>query len=289
MKHILLKLLLTVSMHIVHQSISMAQVEIGDCKINDDLRTEVIEYKNPYRYICHLIVNRTFGTYPSTGFLVSKDVILTAGHTLGEVPKVRIRKLGIIKNKIKSIEILLFEFFEGERTYRYSARLKLYRKDVDAVWTHPEYKGKGEKGIVLDYGYIKLKSDTLYKSTNGYFELARYEDKVVDTTKISITGYPYDMQRIKERSLWTKSDTATNITASSNYLTYSISTKYGDSGAPIWIEEKGHHYVVGIHNTGFTTCNGGTMVNDDVIEKLKVVIPNLNTQEYTDNAVIGSK
>lgn len=236
------------------------QVVYGDYKLDPENRTEVVDNEKPYQYVCHLFVKRRWGgAFPSTGFYIGENKIVTAGHSVGEYRP-------ILKNKIRSVEIRLFEYFDDEKDYRVTARMSIPRSEIEVIKAHPKFKGKGMKSRVYDYGVIKLKSDTLSKVLNDSYVIGEFNDFGNPDDEIHITGYPGDRQWIKEGSLWDKHDLKKNITDSKNYLTYGIYTYKGDSGAPIWLEKNGKFYVIGIHNTGYTTCNGGVKVNQEVLD-----------------------
>lgn len=241
---------------------AFSQVKFTQYELDSTNRTEVITNEKPHNYICHLFVKRRWGgLFPSTGSYIGDNKIITAGHSVSE-------HRNIFKNKIQYIEIYLFEYFENKRDYHVTACLKIPRSEISVVKAHPNFKGKGMKSRIYDYGVIKLNSDTLSQILNDSFILGKFTDFGNSTDLIHITGYPGDKQLVKEGSLWDKSDEKKNITTSTNYLTYGIYTFKGDSGAPIWVRVNNEYYVVGIHNTGYKNCNGGVMITDEVIEFL---------------------
>ncbi|MBL6448517.1 trypsin-like serine protease [Fulvivirga sp. 29W222] len=239
-------------------------IQYGNYNMDKNARYEVVKDEEPFRYICHLVVHRRWGgPFPSTGFLVSDNVILTAGHSVGEYRK-------IFPNRIQSVEIKLFEYFKDTTDYRCALSVKLDRSEIEQIESHSQFKGK--KSRLFDYGYIKLKTDILGKVAGGHFDLAEYESTGSASDDVFITGYPADLQAIKEGSLWNKGSKKECVTTSENYLTYGIYTHKGDSGAPVWMKVNDKYYVVGIHNTGYKTCNGGTKVTEDVIDYVKGII-----------------
>lgn len=240
-----------------------AQITLGKYDTDENKRTEVHEDKDPHRFVCHLSVRRTFGTFPSTGFLISENVIITSGHTAGEWRK-------LFKNNIKEVTITLFEHFTIENEYKFIKEVTLKKGDLKGYGAHPEYHGKDMKSRPFDYGYFKLPPNTLPPSTTtGYFQLKEYEQAIVGADSLFITGYPGDKNEKKEGSLWLKGDALSTITVSDSFIAYGIFTFEGDSGAPIWLKSNNNFFVVGIHNTGFKTCNGGTKVTKDVITTIE--------------------
>lgn len=234
------------------------------CARNPEARREVVSDALPYRYICHIIVKRNFSTDPSTAFLVSPTMLLTAGHSAGEW-----RRVGT--NKIKYVRILLFEHFENGNASKELADITFYRKDL-RFGAHPKFCGNDCPEF--DYGFFKLPSDTLFKLTGGHFLIGNYDKLKPSIDSLFITGYPSDKQAIKDGSLWNKGDKIQNISDTSDYLSYGIYTETGDSGAPIWAHYNGKYYVVGIHNRGpenadFPNCNGGRKINDETIKLIE--------------------
>jgi len=63
------------------------------CNPHADARREVESDASPYKYVCHIIVTRRFSTDPSTAFLVSPTMLLTAGHSAGEWRKIGTNKI----------------------------------------------------------------------------------------------------------------------------------------------------------------------------------------------------
>ena len=219
-------LLIIVSLSINNQSYS--QINYGNYTSNPNNRSEVINDSKPCRYICHIIVNRRHTINPSTAFLVSP------------------------------VQILLFEYYENGINKKLLADIS-YNRDQLKFGSHPDYCGNGCPEY--DFGFIKLPTDTLYRITGGYFVVSEFDSLKNKVDSLYITGYPKDKQKMKDGSLWTKGDKAINVTSSPDYLTYGIYTEEGDSGAPIWAFYNDVYYVVGIHNKGFNTCNGGRKIN----------------------------
>ncbi len=225
-----------------------------------------------YRYICHITVERKFGTFPSTAFFISRDVLLTAGHSAGEWSHWKVSK-----NPVRSVTITLFEHYDDDHNYAPIATKTYTRSQLKKFGAHPNYKGKkGDR--IYDYGYFKLPDDSLYSLIKGSFILP---DTLIlgDTTvrskmaneKIYMAGYPASKQDTTEGSLWAKTDALKNISASATYLSCCLRTEEGDSGAPIWYKDTdGHYILIGIHNTGYDDFNGGVRVfNKETLETIK--------------------
>ena len=233
-----------------------------DCNVDYSRRYEVTQNEKPYNYICHLYVKRRFGgVFPSTGFLIADDVILTSGHSIGEPLK---PWLG--RNRVQSVRIVLFEYFDNSKNYQTALDTTLFASQLDSYGSHPGYKGLRTRE--KDYGYIKLKSDFLGKRAGGYFHLDRFDSAGSYSDTVHITGYPFDLQDIKGGSLWDKSSTKGDIKSRKDFLTYGIPTRKGDSGAPIWMKQNDKYYALGVHNSGFSGCNGGSKINDDFVKYL---------------------
>jgi V8-like Glu-specific endopeptidase len=233
-----------------------------DFDLDAENRSEVVSDAAPYRYICHLIVHRTYGgPYPSTGFFVDNDLILSAGHSLGE-------RKGLFRNKIHKVRIKVFEYFENGTRHQTLIDTTIFRSGIDGIGKNPNYKGR-KGNIEFDYGYLKLKKS--FETIGDCFELVLYSDTIKDDDTIHITGYPGDKQTVKDGSLWDKSVKARRIDSEGNILKYDMYTYEGDSGAPIWVKKGNKYFVVGIHNTGFKTYNGGAKVTQTMLDFLKKV------------------
>ncbi|WP_428668276.1 trypsin-like serine peptidase [Runella sp.] len=199
----------------------------------------------PYRYICLLEIFRVDLegnplTYVSrsTGFLIDKNVIVTAGHSLNQV-----------ESRISHFKVYPFINAVLPPT--------IYRVDIPPatfeIHTIPDYKNPNCY-VKDDYGAIVLQTDAVYQQMGGHFDWNEnylFAENLVEHSSIHIAGYPIDKADFE---MWGEQGNAIEITK--HCLIHSFTTTQRNSGSPIWIEHQGKFIVVGIHVSGNSASCG---------------------------------
>ncbi|MCH2089150.1 MAG: DUF1353 domain-containing protein [Pseudoalteromonas sp.] len=211
------------------------------CGIEDRVACEDTTHF-PYSAICYLIINKSFGrSYRGTGFFISPDTIVTAGHCL---------KSGL--GAVRSIQIV-----PGRMGKEWPFGSVWAKK-----WYVPiEWSRRGD--VRFDYGVIKLKDSSLGKRT-GHFKLGVMDDNSLKNSNLTTSGYPSDL-RLSTLQHYNSGPCGE---LQQQQLNYMLDTWKGSSGSPVWVEKDGEHIVVGIHNYGHCP-NKATRVNDRVYSDLK--------------------
>jgi glutamyl endopeptidase len=209
-----------------------------DSVIGKDTRKRVTNTTvYPYRAIALLRVRFPHGTGRCTGFLVSANLVATAGHCVYYPPAGgRATKVQVIPgNNVKSEP-----YGSCLGTTAYSVK----------GWVN-----SGQEAY--DYGAVKLNCDI--GDTVGWFGM-RYQTKSLTGTKVTITGYPGDKK--PDGSMWTASG---KITVSlERQLLYKISTGPGQSGSPVYNRGCKTYCALAIHaygaNRNHPRDNAGTRI-----------------------------
>lgn len=191
--------------------------------LGDDNRTVISKTTvSPYYGIAYLTVSFTNGkSYRGTAFMISPNVMLTAGHNLYEEGY-----------KVKNITA-----YPG-RSGDYkplTATVKKFYLDTKYTGTQADW----------DYGIIVL--DKNIGNSTGWFGLhAQSNSSSIGTTKITVTGYPADLAGYK---MW--KDTG-NVSSITDYrFKHNADTYGGNSGSPTYAYNSSYGYqAYGIHTHG---------------------------------------
>ncbi|MDF1864387.1 MAG: trypsin-like serine protease [Saprospiraceae bacterium] len=201
---------------------------------------------SPYNEIVQIVtwrkgLKRIFSgkkSFIETGFFIAPNIILTVGHNM---------KSDIL-SKIKSI-IVTPARNGNVKPY---GQITIGKKEIKKVIRFPkDYKWRTDDEcyefavLILD---DKLKFD--------YFNLKEWPTPNHYMGKeINITGYPAEENHQKNKyhpeykngiGQWYQKGVITKVD-SCTFEYKEITTEGGNSGSPIWIEEAGELYVIGIH------------------------------------------
>lgn len=207
--------------------------------IGEDLRDEITNTtSSPYYAIAYL--NVTFSnnkTYRGTGFMISKNVMLTAGHNLYE------------------------EGYSVTNITAYFGRSGDYMpKTATASTFYLDTKYTGSE-VDWDYGIIVFNENV--GNTTGWFGLhANTGTSSIGTSTVRVTGYPSDLPG---RKMWTDTGTVSSIT--SYRFKHNADTYKGNSGSPTYFYNSTYgNQVVGIHTHGGNYSRRITMTLFDWLE-----------------------
>ncbi len=177
---------------------------------------------SPYYGIAYLNVSFTNGsTYRGTAFMISPNVMLTAGHNLYEA----------------GYEVTDITAYPG-RSGDYIPQ----RATATTFYLDTKYTGTQSD---WDYGIIVL--DQAIGNTTGWFGLhAQSNTGSIGTSKITVTGYPSDLAG---RKMWRDIGSVSNVT--SYRFKHNADTYKGNSGSPSYAYNSSYgHQVYGIHTHG---------------------------------------
>lgn len=176
----------------------------------------------PYRAVVLLEITYRNGIPPTscTGFLYSDNVVATAGHCL---------YLGGWAEKVVAIP------GNNATSKPFGSCL-----GTEAFTVTGWVEGPADTKQLYDYGAVKLNCDIGLET--GWFGLFTTTAPLVGTN-ITITGYPAD--KLPKNSMWTNSGTI--AADSQRQLFYSIDTRDGESGAPVYMSGCGGYCALGVH------------------------------------------
>jgi glutamyl endopeptidase len=211
--------------------------------IGTDSRFKVNPYTYPERAVSLITYN---GSTHCTGWLVSKDTLVTAGHCV----------------------------YSLTSKWRDASAFRIYPGYSD---NYTPYGSCGVKAIYSSYGWVMaadstadiglLKLDCSIGNSTGYF--GYFAASSVDNTSVTINGYPGDKNDARQQ--WASIGTISRSTDSKLY--YDNDTYGGMSGSPIWVRNSNNDtaWGIGIHTAGETTTNSGTRISQDVYELITAV------------------
>ncbi|AXE19032.1 hypothetical protein DR864_15375 [Runella rosea] len=193
----------------------------------------------PYRYICLLEIFRVdFEGNPlpyvsrSTGFLVDKNVIVTAGHSLNQT-----------ESRISHFKV--YPFINAVLPpHIYWVDIPPFTFKIHSI---PDYKNPNCY-VKDDFGVILLDTDAVYQQMGGHFDWNEnylVAENLTENSPIHIAGYPIDKADFE---MWREEGRVIEVTK--HCLIHSFTTTQRNSGSPIWIEHQGRFMVVGIHVSG---------------------------------------
>lgn len=190
---------------------------------DDDNRTVISNTTvSPYYGIAYLNVSFTNGkTYRGTAFMISPNVMLTAGHNL-------------YKSGYKVTNITAYPGRNGDDKPLTATGKKIY---LDTKYTGTQND--------WDYGIIVLNENI--GNTTGWFGLhAQSGNSSIGTSKITVTGYPSD---ISGRKMW--KDTGSVSSISDYRFKHNADTYAGNSGSPTYAYSSSYgNQIYGIHTHG---------------------------------------
>ncbi|PWY86719.1 hypothetical protein BO70DRAFT_422329 [Aspergillus heteromorphus CBS 117.55] len=186
-----------------------------------------------YRAICKLFMgfSRNEGhNYIATGWLIAKDVVVTAGHCLYDTRN----------GYLKSVKAYIgYQGPEEQALQRNSCQMRLGSIAV----TPAEYIKTSH--TVHDVGFIKLERP--FDDVEPF--LPQDTPRSASGVRLGVVGYPGDLHSGNE--MYEHWDT-TDIDLSTNgYLNYRIDTEAGESGSPVLRDMgSGKLVPIGIHTDG---------------------------------------
>lgn len=199
--------------------------QIGSLRsiIGTDDRVQVTNTtSHPYYPIVYIRAEFNNGTWkPGTGFMISKNVLLTAGHCVYTAG-----------TTVKSITV-----YPGRNgnSYTISSTSK-------KVYTDTKYTGSETD---WDYGIVTL-NDNL-GDTSGWLGLhATSSASSLDNKSITTAGYPSDKATNDNRTMWRSAGVISNV--STYRFGHNADTESGQSGSPVYFYNSTYGYqAAGIH------------------------------------------
>lgn len=201
--------------------------------INGDNRTVVSNTKvSPYRSIAKLVITYPNKTLYGTGFMIGPRHMATAGHVIDD------ERYG----KATSITA----YFGATSKNNYNGVAKASKFWANSNWVNNHNSN-------YDYGIIEFNS---VPSSTGWLGLwAANDTELQNMGTIHVTGYqarvPEEIQQGDQTATWSMLTQAGTLRSfQSTYLDYTIDTLVGQSGAPVYDNDR---FAIGINTYGDNT------------------------------------
>lgn len=217
-------------------------------------------YDPPYNAVARITLG---GKAFCTGFLISPDTLVTAGHCLQnwiEDPTTK----QLSRWDIRAEHLKIYPGFDGNETNPFLGSCTVKATDTLKGWRE---KGDPES----DLGVMKL--DCSQANLTNQFQFKSGSDKLFEE-HISVTLSGYHGDKSSDYRQWESSGAVIGHTP--NMIFYDNDTTGGSSGSPVWVWSNGLPVVVAIHTSSWenddTIVNGGVRLTPDIVRQLKNVI-----------------
>jgi V8-like Glu-specific endopeptidase len=132
------------------------------------------------------------------------------------------------------------------------------------VWTVPsEYVSTGGS-FEFDIGVINLGSNI--GNSTGWFGLQSVSAATATDSIVQLAGYPGDLSGGDFQ--YTSSDNVDFVSGNQLFYDGALDTFGGNSGGPLWWNLSGGPFIVGVHTSGGSLFNGGTMLTSDFFARV---------------------
>lgn len=216
-----------------HTESSPGTYTTPEAVIETDDREQITDTtKTPYRWLGRVGYTMEDGRKNyCTGFLVSKNTVVTAGHCLSWT----------------ETDITFTPGVNGDDTPFPTAKATQIWYDNKVFLPNPQQ----------DWGIIKL--DTPIGDKVGWFGMAIPNDEDLIGRHATVIGYPITYPGKPEATLWKDRNVITGITPIE--ITHNIDTTRGQSGGPILSDT---NTVYGIHKGGSAHANVGNRMTTEL-------------------------
>lgn len=173
-----------------------------------------------------------------TGAMISSNDVLTAGHVLWD------STYGYAKN---------IEIIPG-----HNGSSEPFGTATGSSWHVPDGYVSTGGSFSYDIGVINL-SSSIGDQTGTFAVQANTASDLVGTT-VTTAGYPGDLSSDGSTMITTSGAIDGTIGSSKVYYDGTLDTYGGQSGSPLWVTVNGETTIVGVHTSGGTYYNAGTVV-----------------------------
>lgn len=221
--------------------------------IGSDNRYEVKNTDQvPYRFICYTVTNFSDGYKRyGTGFMIGPNKMATSAYNLYD-PSHGGKASNIAVAPARNGSSSPYGYVHST-SFEYPTN---YATQINS--------GNSDGAQLYDIACVTLSSNL--GSQCGYFNIRSIERSDTYVGKsITVAGYPANASN--NTPLYKLNKSAGTVTNGNNAnIFYTIDTSYGQSGGPVYIEENGNYFVVGVHNWGDDIMNGARKMTPSILE-----------------------
>ena len=203
----------------------------------------------PWRTVCYLEIRGTTGKGQGTGWMISPDLLVTAGHCIYD------RNYG---GDGKATEIIAYPGRNGGN-FPYQPVACVV---ADA---HPSYRGGTDPRY--DIGILKLSRKIGVEI--GWFGLAVYDLQLAIKCLVNLGGYP--TSKAPQGSMW--KDAGRIESGDEHFFHYYIDTEKGMSGAPVFWSDGQQRLALAVHTTWdpAKNINAGVRITDEIMDWIETI------------------
>ncbi len=229
--------------------------------IGPDTRSPInTPYAPPYNAITRITSD---GQFFCTGFLISEDMLVTAGHCIQNW-KTDSTTQQLTRRDVKLEQLKVYPGFDGNT----NAPL-LGSCTVTGADTLPAWRERGDKNADMGIMILNCSKPNL----TNHLRYAAPTDQLLNTKPaVTLSGYQGD--KADDYHQW--ESTGIIQAATPQLLAYDNDAFAGSSGSPVWVWENGVPVVIGIHTyeytpTNQTTINIGTRLTPEIVKALDAI------------------
>jgi V8-like Glu-specific endopeptidase len=203
----------------------------------------------PWRAVCYLEIRGSTGKGQGTGWMISPDLLVTAGHCIYDA------NYGVDG---KATEIVAYPGRNGSN-FPYQPVACVI---ADA---HPKYRGGADPRY--DIGVLKLSRKIGIEI--GWFGLAVYDLQRAVKSLVNLGGYP--TSKAPQGSMW--KDAGRIEGGDQHFFHYYIDTEKGMSGAPVFWSDGQQRLALAVHTTWdpAKNINAGVRITGEIMDWIETI------------------
>jgi V8-like Glu-specific endopeptidase len=203
----------------------------------------------PWRAVCYLEIRGSTGRGQGTGWMISPDLLVTAGHCIYDAN---------YGGNGKATDIVAYPGRNGGN-FPYQPVACVV---ADA---HPKYRG----GVDPKYDIGILRLSRKIGVEIGWFGLAVYDLQHAMKSLVNLGGYP--TSKSPQGSMW--KDAGRIESGDQHFFHYYIDTEKGMSGAPVFWSDGQQRLALAVHTTWdpAKNINAGVRITDEIMDWIEPI------------------
>jgi glutamyl endopeptidase len=203
----------------------------------------------PWRAVCYLEIKGSSGKGQGTGWMISPDLLVTAGHCIYDAN---------YGGDGKATEIVAYPGRNGNN-FPYQPVACVV---ADA---HPSYRAGADPRY--DIGILKLSRKVGVEI--GWFGLAVYDLQLAIKCLVNLGGYP--TSKSPQGSMW--KDAGRIESGDQHFFHYYIDTEKGMSGAPVFWSDGRQRLALAVHTTWnpAKNINAGVRITNEIMDWIEAI------------------